>query len=194
MPYISTTSSPIIPRVNLTIPQNIIKANYILLNPPCSHQPITNDPATLPTSWVHRSGRAGLLELLVLVPALPCWKGPPWCLLVQFWENSLETAQTLSILKPPISSAQPLSHLVAGQCPAILCFLQTDTQIRVHCVNPTYDLYTNKEYSPCFPPMFAFFWESGVIWVILQAPKNLALGAVGSSSNFGGVLASLLAS
>lgn len=92
MPYISTTSSPIIPRVNLTIPQNLIKVNYIPVNPPCSHQPITNDPATLPTSWVHRSGRAGLLELLVLVPALPRWKGPPWCLLVQFWENSLETA------------------------------------------------------------------------------------------------------
>jgi hypothetical protein len=92
MPYISTTSSPIIPRVNLTIPQNLIKVNYIPVNPPCSQQPITNDPATLPTSWVHRSGRAGLLELLVLVPALPRWKGPPWCLLVQFWEHSLETA------------------------------------------------------------------------------------------------------
>lgn len=162
MPYISTTSSPIIPRVNLTIPQNLIKVNYIRLNPPCSHQPITNNPATLPTSWVHRSGRAGLLELLV--PALPRWKG-------------IEHIETTNQF-----------------CPAIPCFLQTDTQIRVHCVNPTYDLYTNKGYSPCFPPMFAFFWESGVIWVILQAPKNLALGAVGSSSNFGGVLPSLLAS
>ena len=123
-------------------------------------------------------------------------EGPPWCLLVHFWENSLETA-LVEHIEPPISSAQPLSQLVAGQCPAIPCFLQTDTQIRVHCVNHTYDLYTNKDYWPCFPPMFAFFWKAGsydVIWVILQAPKNLALGAVGSSSNFGGVLASLLAS